>query len=188
MFYCIAKAAQRQRELEASSSSTVNPNNKRPLASARPGQPPQSTSATSSSKLARDSRLGTYFEYDLSKMVNSKGGFLVDDGGNVDEDLRRKEKEREIQRNVHNLDLRECHCLFSAIFPDPFLPSAMFLDPTLNPKCKECQSMDIDPTFLTGFNCLVCKKCQNEKPEKYSLLTKTECKLVCFSCFPRYGV
>ena len=40
-------------------------------------------------------------------MVNSKGGFLVGDGGNVDMDLIRKEKERELQRNIHNLDLRE---------------------------------------------------------------------------------
>lgn len=89
--------AQRQRESEASSSSTVNPNNKRPLAP---------------KPLKRDSRLGTYFEYDLSKMVNSKGGFLVDDGRDVDEELRRKEKEREIQRNVHNSDLREYYLLF----------------------------------------------------------------------------
>ena len=108
MLCCIAKAAQRQRESEASSSSTVNPNNKRPVAPTRSGQGPQSTSEVSSSRpLKRDSRLGTYFEYDLSKMVNSKGGFLVGDGGNVDMDLIRKEKERELQRNIHNLDLRE---------------------------------------------------------------------------------
>ncbi|KAJ3510310.1 hypothetical protein NLJ89_g4754 [Agrocybe chaxingu] len=91
-------------------------------------------------------------------MVNSKGGFLVDEGNKADEDLRRKEKEREHQRNVHNLDM------------------PMFLDPALNPKCRECQSMDIDPTFLKVFKCSVCKTCQNAKPEKYSLLTKTECK------------
>jgi len=135
-----AKASQRQRELEASSSSIVNPNNKRPLVPTRLGQESPSTSATSSSRpLTRDSRLGTYFEYDLSKMVNSKGGFLVDDGRNVDEGLMRKEKERESQRNVHNLDL------------------PMYLDSALNPKCKECQSMDIDPSFLRVFNCPVCK-------------------------------
>jgi hypothetical protein len=57
--------------------------------------------------------------------------------------------------------------------------SAMFLDPERNPKCNECQTMDIDPTYMKVFNCLVCKVCQNEKPEKYSLLTKTECKAVC---------
>ena len=38
--------------------------------------------------------------------------------------------------------------------------------------------MDIDPTYMKVFKCLVCKTCQNEHPEKYSLLTKTECKEV----------
>lgn len=38
--------------------------------------------------------------------------------------------------------------------------------------------MDIDQTFKKVFGCLVCNRCKNEKPEKYSLLTKTECKEV----------
>lgn len=90
-----AKARQREREEQASSSFSVNANGKRPLGV---------TTATSTSptkpipKLKRDSRLGKYFEYDLSKMVNSKGGFLVEDDKEVDEDLRAKEKERERQR------------------------------------------------------------------------------------------
>lgn len=55
---------------------------------------------------------------------------------------------------------------------------AVFLDPTLNPKCTECESIDIDHTFKRVFGLLVCEKCKAEKPEKYSLLTKTECKEV----------
>ena len=104
----IAKAKQRQREQEASTSrSTLNGNNKRPLGVT----PATSTSPTGAHKsahqpLKRDSRLGKYFEYDLSKMVNSKGGFLVEDGKDVDEDARRKEKERERQRAQQNLDPR----------------------------------------------------------------------------------
>lgn len=39
-------------------------------------------------------------------MVNTKGGFLVEDGQEVDEELRRKEKERERQRAVQNLEPR----------------------------------------------------------------------------------
>ena len=54
----------------------------------------------------------------------------------------------------------------------------MFLDQTKNPKCEECNSVDIDHTFKRVFGCLVCDKCKNNKPEKYSLLTKTECKEV----------
>ncbi|KAI0735438.1 thioesterase-like superfamily-domain-containing protein [Earliella scabrosa] len=152
-----AKARQREREEQASSSSSTNVNGKRPLGVV----PATSTSPTAPKpppKLKRDSRLGKYFEYDLSKMVNSKGGFLVEDGKEVDEELRAKEKERERQRAMQSLE------------------PPIFLDPKLNPRCQECNSMDIDPTFRRVFRCLVCNKCKNEKPEKYSLLTKTECK------------
>ncbi|KII93408.1 hypothetical protein PLICRDRAFT_87787 [Plicaturopsis crispa FD-325 SS-3] len=149
-----AKAQQRQREQEASSSSSVNANNKRPLGVV----PATSKSPTAPAKLKRDSRLGNYYDYDLSKMVNSKGGFLVEEGKEVDEERVRKEKQREMQRAQQNLQ------------------PPMFLDPALNPKCKECQSMDIDAMYKKVFGCIVCNKCKNEKPEKYSLLTKTECK------------
>jgi DNA-repair protein complementing XP-A cells len=149
-----AKARQRQREQEAGPSSTPNPNQKRPLEVI----PAVSTSPTAPKPLKRDSRLGKYFEYDLSKMVNSKGGFLVEDGKEVDEDSRAKERERERQRAKQNLE------------------PPMYLDPSLNPKCRECQSIDIDHTYKKIFGCLVCNKCKDEYPEKYSLLTKTECK------------
>ncbi|KAI0762648.1 thioesterase-like superfamily-domain-containing protein [Fomes fomentarius] len=152
-----AKARQREREEQTSSSTFTNANGKRPLGVV----PAASTSPTAPkppAKLKRDSRLGKYFEYDLSKMVNTKGGFLVEDGKEVDEELRAKEKERERQRAVQNLE------------------PAMYLDPKLNPRCNECNSLDIDQTFRKVFRCLVCNKCKNEKPEKYSLLTKTECK------------
>lgn len=59
---------------------------------------------------------------------------------------------------------------------------AVFLDPKLNPKCKECGSVDIDATYQKVFGCLVCNSCKNSKPEKYSLLTKTECKEVRMQC------
>lgn len=99
----LAKARQREREEQAASSSSINANGKRPLGVV----PADSTSPTAPKpppKLKRDSRLGKYFEYDLSKMVNSKGGFLVEDGKEVDEELRAKEKERERQRALQNTE------------------------------------------------------------------------------------
>lgn len=39
-------------------------------------------------------------------MVNSKGGFLVEEGKEVDEERLRKEKERERQRAMQNFDPR----------------------------------------------------------------------------------
>ncbi|TFY82068.1 hypothetical protein EWM64_g1940 [Hericium alpestre] len=153
-----AKARQREKEASSASSSALNINKKRPLTV---------TSATSTSptapsrvepKLKRDSRLGKYFDYDLSKMVNSKGGFLVEDNKDVDEDLKTKARERERQKAMQSL------------------APPIFLDPSKNPKCESCGSMDIDPLYRKVFRVLVCHKCKNEKPEKYSLLTKTECK------------
>jgi DNA-repair protein complementing XP-A cells len=57
--------------------------------------------------LKRDARLGNYFEYDLSKMINSKGGFLVEEGNKVDEEELRKLKERERQRLVQGAEPRQ---------------------------------------------------------------------------------
>ncbi|KAJ7139801.1 hypothetical protein C8R44DRAFT_828194 [Mycena epipterygia] len=154
-----AKANQRQREEEVSASSVPNANNKRPLGVVpATSNSPTAPGPSKSKPLNRDSRLGKYFDYDLSKMVNSKGGFLIEDGKEVDEDMLRKERERERQRIQKNME------------------PAVYLDPALNPKCRECQSISIDHNYRKTFGCLVCKTCQNDKPEKYSLLTKTECK------------
>ncbi|THH11808.1 hypothetical protein EW145_g406 [Phellinidium pouzarii] len=108
--------------------------------------------------IPRSSRLGKYFEYDLSKMVNSKGGFLVEDEKEATDDLRARERERERERAMQNIE------------------PPISLDPDQNPKCIECGTVDIDHTVHKVFRCRVCNKCKDEKPEKYSLLTKTECK------------
>jgi DNA-repair protein complementing XP-A cells len=55
--------------------------------------------------------------------------------------------------------------------------AAIYLEPSKNPMCGECKvSIDLDQQFKHIFGVLVCNKCKNEVPEKYSLLTKTECK------------
>jgi hypothetical protein len=45
-------------------------------------------------------------------MVNSKGGFLVEDGLEIDEDSRIKARERERQRAMQNLEPRMPTSLF----------------------------------------------------------------------------
>lgn len=111
--FFLAKARQRDKEASALASavasSAPNANNKRPLsvvpaASGSPTGP--SKNNTSSDKLQRDARLGKYFDYDLSKMVNSKGGFLVEDDKEANDDAKAKERERERQRAMQNLDPR----------------------------------------------------------------------------------
>ncbi len=43
-------------------------------------------------------------------------------------------------------------------------------------KCRECGSLEIDFVWEEVFKCAVCNKCKEKYPDKYSLLTKTECK------------
>ena len=107
-----AKARQRQREeAEASSSSSVNAHGKRPLSNNTVTKSP--TTPGKQKPLARDSRLGKYFDYDLSKMVNTKGGFLVEDDKEVDETMIAKERQRERERAKHNLEPR------TSLYRDP---------------------------------------------------------------------
>jgi DNA-repair protein complementing XP-A cells len=101
-----AKAALRHKEADAIPSNARNLNNKRPLdITTSPTAPGPSSSKQE--PLKRDSRLGKYFEYDLSKMVNTKGGFLVEDGQEVDGERIRKEKERERERVRQDLEPRK---------------------------------------------------------------------------------
>ncbi|TQS32303.1 hypothetical protein Golomagni_07383, partial [Golovinomyces magnicellulatus] len=91
------------------------------------------------------------------------GGFLIDDddpatSAKTAEELR-KAKERERQR------LRD--------YAEP----GISLDIQSRPVCESCGSPEIiDHPFKKVFGILVCRKCERDKPEAYSLLTKTEVK------------
>ena len=113
--------------------------------------------------LQRDKSLGDYIEFDLSKLHNSKGGFLIDDedpaASQKTLDELRKAKERERQR------MRE--------YAEP----GISLDLQTRPTCESCGSPEIiDHPFKRVFGIYVCRKCEKEQPEVYSLLTKTEVK------------
>lgn len=111
--------------------------------------------------LPRDKSLGNYIEFDLSKLQNSKGGFLVDE----DEGKELKNKPLE--------QLRAERERIQARLREGMEPGINLVDSAV---CKECGSREVDDQFRAVFDVLVCKACQNRKPEKYSLLTKTEVK------------
>lgn len=77
----------------------------------------------------------------------------------------------------------------------PFEPGLSVLaDEETRKKCRECGSLEIDWVWEEVFGCCVCGRCKEKFPEKYSLLTKTECKedylltdRESFLCFP-YGL
>jgi hypothetical protein len=56
---------------------------------------PTGPSKKQPAKLSRDSRLGNYFEYDLSKMVDVNGGFLVEESEADFDNLKEQERKRE---------------------------------------------------------------------------------------------
>ncbi|KAJ1962198.1 DNA repair protein rad14 [Dipsacomyces acuminosporus] len=91
-----------------------------------------------------------YYEYNLSTMKDTRGGFLEEEQA-----ANSPEKKRKL------LVLDE-------------IPYNM--SPGDNPKCCECGSLDLDIAYLKMFNAKVCRQCIEKIPDKYSLLTKTEAK------------
>ncbi|GAV28828.1 hypothetical protein PMKS-002305 [Pichia membranifaciens] len=108
-----------------------------------------------------------YIEYDFSTMQDTFGGFVsnkkVDKNGNPIEMTLTDWKNQQLEKR--NMTLHD--------EDEDDLPP---MDLHNAPKCYECGSVDLDKKMLEVFNCRVCKSCKEKHPEKYSLLTKTECK------------
>lgn len=101
-----------------------------------------------------------YIEYDLSRIQDTKGGYLVDDG-----------QSETAQREAEMARRREAQR--RRLVSEPIIA----LDPTARPLCRECkESPELIPEFRDVFGVNVCRKCRGELPDSYSLLTKTECK------------
>ena len=101
----------------------------------------------------------SYIEYDFSKMKDSKGGFMVEpetgDGEAAESWAERQQRLLEETRRLN---------------------PPISVDPGQNQKCFECSRPELDFQFLQVFGCRVCHACKAKVGEKYSLLTKTECK------------
>lgn len=96
-----------------------------------------------------------YIEYDFSTMKDTHGGF-IDTENEQSPGSGKMEPEAKLQV-VKEL-------------PPP-------LDISRAPKCFECGSLEIDRNLYDNFNHVrVCRACKRKMPDKYSLLTKTECR------------
>ncbi|KAI9008323.1 XPA protein C-terminus-domain-containing protein, partial [Gaertneriomyces semiglobifer] len=113
------------------------------------GEPP----GTSGSRKRRAIDL-TYCEYNLSTMKDTKGGFILEDQPQAPVERKQKKPEPTLVYDPPP-DLANMHAA---------------------PKCETCKSIDLDPNYSTYFGLCVCKSCKDKYPEKYSLLTKTECR------------
>jgi DNA-repair protein complementing XP-A cells len=129
-------------------------------------------------------KFSKYVDYNFSAMTDTKGGFLSteDDPWNKSmstgpgsgapgseqkpahmtaAEWERMQLIRKLQRNKAG----------------PFEPGLSDLaDEKSRKRCRECRTVEIDFVWEEVFGCAVCNSCKEKYPEKYSLLTKTECK------------
>lgn len=96
---------------------------------------------------------------------NSKGGFLLIE----EEDDPRAARQRKMEDERKAQRLREA--ARQGLTQDPALSHG-----AEHPKCQECGTVELDFQMHRVFGIKVCPKCKIEFPDKFSLLTKTECK------------
>lgn len=128
-------------------------------------------------------KFAKFVDYNMSAMTDTKGGFLSTEDdphnyalggrkpGQAEDDQRPKHmtvQEWERMQLIKNLKRQKA---------GPFEPGLSVLDDMeKRKKCRECNSMEIDFVWEEVFHICVCNRCKEKHPEKYSLLTKTECK------------
>ncbi|CCH62114.1 hypothetical protein TBLA_0G01700 [Henningerozyma blattae CBS 6284] len=117
-------------------------------------------------------RTSDYIEYDFSTMKNLNGGYINpedirSDSTMYDEFSMGSKKQKTLED--WKKEQRERRELYDNK-PPP-------INVTDDMKCIECKiNLEMDPIIDDIFKKRVCKSCVKQMPEKYSLLTKTECK------------
>lgn len=115
-------------------------------------------------KIRPSVRRQDYIEYDFSTMKNSYGGFINSEDAQDGLDAKKAKTLEDWQEEQKNRRM-----LFEEEMPAFNISSA--------PRCDECQiNIEMDPLMMKVFHLQICKTCVKNHPEKYSLLTKTECK------------
>lgn len=129
-------------------------------------------------------KFSKYVDYNFSAMTDTKGGFL-----SVEDDPWNKSMSTGTNANSSTAEQKPAH-MSAAEWErlqvrkkleknkaGPFEPGLSVLaDPATRKRCRECGSVEIDFVWEEVFRCAVCNPCKEKYPEKYSLLTKTECK------------
>ncbi|KAI1389177.1 DNA repair protein [Hypoxylon trugodes] len=133
-----------------------------------------------------------FVDYDLGKMTDTKGGFLSaeDDpwnkamsgsiatgNGGAAGPAEGPEEQRPKGMTVQEWERLQLLKKLRRQKAGPFEPGLSSLqDKNERKKCAECKSLEIDFVWEEVFGCAVCNACKEKYPEKYSLLTKTECR------------
>lgn len=131
-------------------------------------------------------KFAKFVDYNMSSMTDTKGGFLSteDDPHNYALGVQKPpgDQAAEDQQRPKHMTVQEWERMqlirnLKRLKAGPFEPGLSVLDDVeTRKKCRECGSLEIDFVWEEVFHLSVCGKCKEKYPEKYSLLTKTECK------------
>ncbi|KAK0723282.1 XPA protein C-terminus-domain-containing protein [Lasiosphaeria miniovina] len=127
-----------------------------------------------------------YVDYNFSTMTDTKGGFLSteDDPWNksMSAGASSQPGQPEAEQKPAHMTAAEWERMqlikkLQRNKAGPFEPGISVLaDEKTRKRCRECRSVEIDFVWEEVFGCAVCNTCKEKYPEKYSLLTKTECR------------
>ncbi|KAL2759806.1 hypothetical protein ACRALDRAFT_1067476 [Sodiomyces alcalophilus JCM 7366] len=127
-----------------------------------------------------------YVDYDMAAMTDTKGGFLTleDDPHNTALAPKPKPGQPEAETKPAGMTQREWERLqtlrkLQRAKAGPFEPSLSVLqdkEDQAAQSCRECGAREIDHVWADVFGVRVCSPCKERLPERYSLLTKTECR------------
>ncbi|KAI0854015.1 DNA repair protein [Daldinia vernicosa] len=161
-------------------------------AKAAPGDSADQVKADKDEGAIRPARKFTKFvDYDFGKMTDTKGGFLSaeDDpwnkamsgstatGNGKGNGPSEGQEERPKGMTVQEWERRQLLKKLQRQKAGPFEPGLSVLrDEKDRKRCRECKSLEIDFVWEEVFGCAICNSCKEKYPEKYSLLTKTECR------------
>lgn len=162
-------------------------------ASSSSAQDGTTTTAGEKEGAIRPARKFTKFvDYDFGKMTDTKGGFLsaeddpwnkamsgapVKGNGSQQPDGAPAAEEKPKDMTMQEWERLQLLKKLRRQKAGPFEPGLSALkDEKERKKCRECGSFEIDFVWEEVFACAVCAACKEKMPEKYSLLTKTECR------------
>ncbi|KAK0121413.1 hypothetical protein ONS95_009707 [Cadophora gregata] len=111
-------------------------------------------------------------------MTDTKGGFLNADDDPFNKAMHASSNKEEKPAHM-TLKEWERHQLLKNLRrrkEGPFEPGLGLGAREQGKKCSDCGSLEIDWTWDEVFGVQVCARCKEKNDQKYSLLTKTECK------------
>lgn len=121
-----------------------------------------------------------FVDYNFSAMTDTKGGFLTTDDDPFNkalQDVKGSQEVRPVHMSVAEWERMQTIRNLKRLKQGPFEPGLSVLADAKEQKCcAECGSREIDWVWEEVFAVSVCNACKDKLPERYSLLTKTECK------------